>query len=252
MLAQADFSKTVLQIAHVAKPKTPLELKVDGVVNLVKVRVKELGIQEAAESLRLHVLDLRQSMFAFFAQNDLHSNQYLTNLSEYRTETIGGKYLNSLQEELAEVLEVHHHIFEAIAEKTGLKEFGQVSKAFPPSIEDLFLIPDVTPEVIQHWIEKSVDFEFSLILANLLMEGDLVLNRSKVKQVITFMDQTVSSYGGFIIFLKLWEPSYEEIDHSRLMMNMHIMAGVYSSKYRIKPGNKMTIEEMKAYLLTEA
>jgi hypothetical protein len=249
MLAQADFSKTVLRIAHVAKPKTPLELKVDAVINLVKVRAKELSIEEAAESLRLHVLDLRQSLFEFFAQNDLQSNQYLNNLSDYQAETIEGKHLQALREEVTEVLEVHHTIFASIAQKTGMKGFGQVSKEFPSNMEDLFLIKGISPEAIQRLLEKSIDFEFSIIVSNLLLQGDLVLNWSKVKQLITFMDRSISSYGGFLILFKLWEPTHSLEDSPRLIMNMRMLSSNYQFKYMPQTLKKMSIEEVKQLIL---
>ncbi|AEE53764.1 hypothetical protein [Haliscomenobacter hydrossis] len=250
MVATTYSTKRVLQIAHKAKDnaKTPLELKVEQVINLIKVRVRERSIEEAAESVRLHVLDLRQSMIEFFAQNDVKTTQYSEGLNSYKAGESKLDQYKTLKEEVDEVLTAQDKIFMAIAEKFGFEQFGQ---AVDESQNELASLQNSNPESLQRWIEKSIDVEFSLITADLIIDGELTLPKSKIKQLITFMDRAISSYGGFSILFKLWEPTYEEIDDSRLTMNMHIMAGVYSSKYNTGVKIRMTIEEMKAYLLSE-
>lgn len=226
MVAQADLSRTILRIAHVAKPKTPLELKVELVINLIKVRIKEMSVEEAAESMRLHVLDLRKSIIDYLSQNELTSIQYSEGLSKYVANESSGEY-SLLKESVNEVLAAQDKIFVAIADNIGFEQFGQDT-----STHTIELLNNYPVEAIQRWIDSSADLEFSLIVADLLMDGELSIGKTKTKHLIKFMDRTLCRYGGFTIFFKLWETDYEQ-DQSRLTTNMRILASKYSFDYNV-------------------
>ncbi|WP_421798504.1 hypothetical protein [Haliscomenobacter sp.] len=224
MLAQADFSKTVLRIAHVAKPKTPLELKVELVINLIKVRIKEMSIKDAAESLRLHVVDLRQSIMYFFDEEEVTAKQYSEGLNTYVDKAPLVRH-KALKESTNEVLIAHEKIFMAISKKIESEIVVQNmgNSAFE-------LLNNYPQDAIQRWINSSIDIEFSLIAADLLMDGELSLSRFKITELIKFMEQNICIYGAFTIFFKLWETDYEK-DQSRLTNNMRILASKYSFDY---------------------
>ena len=236
MLAQLNFSQTILQIAHKAKdrPMVAIEQSVERVVVLIKESLLLYSIEDAARNARGEILALREKLIDFLSKN------------EFKKATEGDQAtINRLHAKLAkvvaEVLSMNDKIFASIAEKAGFDQYGHL----PLSALQEYDLPKFSNVAIRVWIEKSIDFEFSLIVAALVINGELKMKREKVTELITFMDETICSYGAHTILFGLW-PGPEE-DRSRLAWNMELLSRTleidYNRGYRLdQDGNRKKLE----------
>lgn len=243
MLAQSNFSQAVLQIAHKAsdKPEAPLEKQVEHVLDLIKEKLPILAIEQTAHDVRKQVLALRKSFIDLFAQNEVSAQQHSNEVQAYVTETKKTKSNSVLANEVAEVLSAKDKILASITENAGFDQFGHL----PLAALQEFKLPKFSNEAIRIWVEKSIDLEFSLIAADLALSGDLKLKKDKITELITFMDETISSYGAHTMLLGLW--TRNEDDRSRLSWNMEILSRVlkldYNRGYRLdQDGKRVMIE----------
>ena len=238
MLAQPNFSQAVLQIAHKAddKPEAPLEKQVEQVLDLIKEKLPIFTIEQTAQGVRKQVLALRKNFIDLFAQNEVSAQQYSDEVQTYVSETKITRSNSVLAKEVVEVLSAKDKILASIAEKAGFDQFGHL----PLAALQEFKLPKFSNEAIRIWVEKSIDLEFSLITADLVLNGDFKMKRDKINELITFMDETISSYGAHTMILGLW--TRDENDRSRLSWNMELLSRIlkldYNRGYRLDQDGK--------------
>lgn len=230
MMAYHLIEQFTLSHAPQNRVKTKLDRKIDNLIDLIKLRIGQMDVADAAASVRDEVLDLRIQLFLNFA--DASTNDYAVAMNEYTAENIQMGQYSALAEEVAEVLMAHEKIFVSIIETMGIEKFSELIAFDQDKLEDKLPVLNYPIEAVKAWIEKSQDLEFALIAAQLVLSGELPLRKGKVKELITFMDRAISSYGGYSIFLKIWEPD-REVDQSRLTTNMKILASKYSFDYNL-------------------
>lgn len=239
MLAQPNFSQTILQIAHKAKdrPKVAIEQSIEQVIALIKENLHLYSIEDAAKNTRSEILALREKLIEFLAKNEFKK----ATEGDQVTQNTVNRLHTKLTKALEEALSVNDKIFASIAEKAGFDQFGHM----PLSALQEYDLPKFSNVAIRVWIEKSIDFEFALIVAALVISGELKMKRDKINELIYFMDETICSYGAHTILFGLW--SRPEEDRSRLYWNMEILSRIlkldYNRGYRLdQDGNRIKLE----------
>lgn len=235
------------QITHLSNippgvSKTRLDRKVDNLIDLIKLRIGSFSMDHLADSLREQVMDLR----VFIVKNfeEISTLEYASGLNEYITDNIHSTY-SELAETAAEVLLAQEKIFGAVEYTMGGETFGQIINYDLDEIKNRFPTFNRPFAAIRKWVDKSLDIELALLISQMVLNNEIQLKKGKLKELTSFMINTISSCGGHAIYLGIWEPDVN--DDSRITRNMEMLASIYgvdySRGYRInQEGQKIMIE----------
>jgi hypothetical protein len=88
---------------------------------------------------------------------------------------------------------------------------------------------------------KNCDVQFMMILSKLIINKSIQVSKKKLDQLINFIDQTMESYGAFLIFFDVWEPS-SSMKYDRMLALSDIYYIDYSRGYKLNgEGQKVAL-----------
>lgn len=215
-------------------PKTKLNQKIDNLLDLIKLRIASFSMNDLADSLRDQITDLRSFINKHFAETS--TTEATPEPSIQITEAMVRDYVELVQT-IAEVVEAYAKVVRS------LKNIGE--EYYNEMVEfDSSKNPD-SNAASRKLMDKLTDLELSLLISRLVLRQVIHPKKSKLKELMSFMINAVSSFGGHAIYLKFWKP--EEDDDSRMTQNMEMLASIYGVEYgrgyRLnKDGQKIMIE----------
>ncbi len=213
-----------------------LESKIEDIVMVIKNEIFNNQIEGVANSLIKPIFELRCSFIEWASKEKIEFSKYLEAVQEQIVKNIQYKSIPLLNDTVSDVLELSHTITTDICQSVNLSNFGQINELGSQSslsdkiVASLYLSPN--PAYSKKWIDESLKLEFSLILADLILTGEISLKPSRItKELIPFLKQTIIRYGAYAIFIKLWYP--QDDDEGNYLNSMRILAATIGMENKV-------------------
>lgn len=211
-------------------PQKSLEQKVDNLVDLITIRIKNKSVEEVANSLLEQVLELRFDFIEWLGDNDKDWAFYQKAINEQIAVNLYLSPYSNLAEAISKVLlacgKINAPIFEALPNSPSeLIENITTNKPTYDSFKFFASHPSPKIRCLKNWVDASLQLEIGLILADLILTGQVKLSEKRIEsELIEFLYRIVTRFGAYSIFTGFWTP--EEDDTSNMTNRMRILNGV--------------------------
>lgn len=227
----------------------PIKIAINDVISDITEGVKindKPSIKVQDSIFRLRILLLKYLM-----KHQEIINKLKTFIAE---EILIKKYLMSENEELArttsDCLSVYYEVFHGLT-PVYMNIDKEIEEIFPesekPSIRNYLLMLHTTHESSQliSLLLSSVNFDYSLILADLVFQKKVTISNEKVKNLEKLMKESITDYGASVATnLKIWEPDND--DERQLIRNIKIK--IAKSDIENNKGKRVTLDELKSFI----
>jgi len=214
-----SFSKIIISenIRKDGTSKAPMERDIDDLIDLIKIRLSDKTIVELADSVLETVFELRLKVVEWFAKNGGDINHYFEEINHLIAKNLNLANYSKLADTVANLLIVHEKIIAPIIEKSTLNGFGDISEIIEsdkPSyntIKLMSLLPSPQAIYLKRWIDASLHLDVALIIADLILIGQIKLSKKRIKdEIIPFLTNTITKYGAYAMFLGLWQAPQDD------------------------------------------
>ncbi len=229
-----------------------LREKVENLVDLIKIKTQTRGIEDASKSLQNELFEIRIECL-----NLLLEKPDLLVLYEKRIlEEITNKFYvtgvhKKLGQTIADALEIYFKIFSHFSEIISNKIPANSLKINEiPSLNGLknlhLLQPSKDVENYITWLEASLNFDYALIVSDLIFKNRIHIKQHQVQQLELLIKKSIVDFGSYSIVTNLWHPDLE--DESQLMRNIKIKAAIVE----IENGRTISIPSEALYQFISA
>ncbi len=121
------------------------------------------------------------------------------------------------------------------------------TKGNPPDytmLEWLALHPAPKIQSLKKWIDSSLDLEFGVIVADLILRKHIDFSQERIESLIQFLKTSLTKYGAYSMFTDFWQP--DEADDSPLVNRMKILYATIELDHKIY--HKTTSQELQELL----
>lgn len=210
-IALANLDKNIIS-------QNSIEQEIENLVDLIIVRSKDKSIEEVANSLLSNVLDLRFEVFDWLGQNDKSTTDYFDSLNKHISVNLQMAPYSELGKTISSVLLTYEKITSSIIKSLPSNSFkeilkgGQKVKLKYDAISFLLLHPSPQVKYIKNWIDSSLQLEIGLILTDLILTNQIDFPKRRIKkELIEFLNTTITRYGAYSIFTGYWSPDYSDL-----------------------------------------
>ena len=135
--------------------------------------------------------------------------------------------LKGLGQVVADCLEVYFKIFSRLSDIVSTNmETADISSSELPSLNGLKNLLALQPSIEKghyiKWIEASLNFDYSLIVADLVFENVLQLPHAEIVSLEFFIKKSITDFGAFSTLTNFWHPEVD--DEIQLIRNIKIKA----------------------------
>jgi len=218
-------------------PNSILESKIENIVGVIKNEIFNNPIEVVANSLIKPIFELRCSVIEWASKEKIEFSKYLEAVQEQIVKNIQYKSIPTLNKTLSDVFELSHIITNDICQSVNLSNFGQIGELGSESslsdkiVASLYSSPN--PAYSKKWVDESLKLEFALILADLILTGEIAFNSFRItNELIPFLKQTIIRYGAYAIFIKLWYPQDDD-DDGNYLNSMRILAATIAMENKV-------------------
>ncbi len=156
----------------------------------------------------------------------------------------------SLSGTVAECLDVYYKIFAEVSHvmEKGIKEatFTDTPELTFRALKSFFYnIPELS--FISKFLEASINFDYSLIVADLIINGKIRRTESEIEDLKKLMKNSITEYGAIMAsYFKFWVPNSE--DEEQLIRNIKIEI----AKMELEQGKGIRVSqnELKDFIST--
>lgn len=202
--------------------------KVENMVDLIKIKTQTRGIEHTSHSLQNDLFDIRIELVKFLFQQP----GLLKIFEKKILDEISNKYYLSgpnkkLGQAVADSLEVYFKMFSHLSNivSEGLAD-NLSSMNDIPSLNGLKYLLSLQPskdvENYILWIEASLNFDYALIVSDLVFANTLSLKSNEIDQLELFVKKSIVDFGSYSILTNFWHPDLE--DEIQLIRNIKIKA----------------------------
>lgn len=202
-------------------------------IDLVKVRIKETSIDEAANSLLPLLFKLRIFAIECLIEEGESFENLLDKFDEIAKENQSLTVNKKTGEASSDIIYYSSIINKDLFAKLDISSFDQLDKSeiTSPSYEAFNALKfHTSPKVrlIKDWMDASLKVDFGLILTDLILVKSVKLSDKKINQsLIPFLYNSLEVYGAHSIFTDYWTPSDEDRSDS-FINRMCILAATLS------------------------
>lgn len=228
------------------KADNALTEKVENLVDIIKSRIASKGISYTCISLREELWDLRWEVLSQQQSLDkIFTEIKNTAIAEI---SISAYTQDSLEIIKAKCLSLYTKILSPIqqAVSTELPVFStQDFIAGKNAYSSLKLVYSNAPapplETVIKWMESSLDFECSLVIASLVLSKDLIIESTAKNEIGKHLRDSIIHMAFYSAIMELWHP--EEEDEEQYIRNVKILLADYELTHQSLP--HMTIEDFR-------
>jgi hypothetical protein len=205
-----------------------LREKVENLVDLIKIKTQTRGLNHTSQSIQNELFDIRIELLNF-----LMEKPDILKLFEKRIlEEITNKYYitgvyKKLGQTVADALEIYFKIFSHLSNivsneiSTNSFKINEI-----PSLNGLKYLLSLQPskdvENYITWLEASLDFDYALIVSDLIFSNTIHLKQNQTQQLELFIRKSIVDFGSYSIVTNFWQPEVE--DELQLIRNIKIKA----------------------------
>ena len=151
--------------------KSSIENNIESLIDSIKIRVDEKGLNEVSEQLLTKIFDLRFEVLEWLSINKININDYFEKINNQIVQNRQLGIYSELSKTIANVLENHELIVVPMIKKMGFHNFNetlnniQEHKPNYDTIRMLSCYPQ--PQIIffKNWIDASLKLDFGLIVS---------------------------------------------------------------------------------------
>lgn len=202
------------------------------VKELISKIISALENKEEFENIYLKTRDLILTLkmnSSFNSETKEDWKLYILNLESHIKNHFDNNKNYNLNTELIEVYTEYYKIVKHISKEDENKI--TVSREYTvkeiQELIEMFIIKEQGK--IIPLLDKSLKFEFYLLIAAIINKGLIEIEKQFEKELISLIDSAFIDYAAFICILGLWEPKEE--DESRLSRNIKIASSIYSVEF---------------------
>lgn len=230
---------------------------IEDLVDLIVVRSTKKSIGSVFKGLKPKLWDARVAAIDFMTAQGLDTKKYFQYTNAMQAEKIQLSPYSRIAEKTAEVIDAYSDIalaffkslnevadgkdpFEMISEGREALDYDQISKIFGSH-------PAPEIRAVKKWIDASLQIDFSLIFADLVVAEEVKLTDKQISNtLLPFIDQAIVRYGAYSIYTKAWKP--DSADYRPLVNRMKIMASMFSMDGG--DGENLTIDSFEKMVLS--
>lgn len=227
--------------------KPVIEKDIEQIVDLITFRIAKQPIEEVAVKLRKDVFNLRYEVLHWLAEQQLTFQNYFQALKEFSHDKIESEAHSDLSLSLAQAFNYYRAIVAPIARQLEVNDMQTLVDIAPdhsPDYETLSLLSlHPSPEIryLKKWIDTTLDLDTGSLIAYLIFDQQIKLNRSKTDELTNFINDTITRMGAYAIFTETWQPNDE--DRNPVTTRMRILASTIAMDH--KQYTTTSLDELK-------
>jgi hypothetical protein len=209
-----------------------IELQIEDLVNIIKSQITQKKLEDLSKSLHEKMFALRTEAILYFAnEGNLKQILHIKFDEQLKNDKKNDK-LKLLKNILRQVLIQHNEIFSEYNLDSQTLKYASEKPHF--SAFDIFeLHHDVRVKFTKKCINYSLDFEFALVISDLVITNEINLTENQINDnLIPFLKQSITSFGAYSIFTGFWTP--KNMNENQIMINTKILASTLELEF----GNK--------------
>ncbi|MGB0930735.1 MAG: hypothetical protein ACPGVB_08165 [Chitinophagales bacterium] len=198
-------------------------------IDLMKIRIKHQTIEDVANSLLENIYDLRIEAVKLMMENGGMVKVLFEFINKQTAKKLQLAPYSKLAEAQSKILMAYEKIaapiLKNIAESLGEVSMLEELKENAPQYKTMKFYSHISPEMdyVKRCIDASLQFEFGLILSDLVLTEEIDLPLQRVKtELIDFLYDSITRFGAYSMLCNLWTPKYEDI--SNLTNRMKILS----------------------------
>lgn len=204
-----------------------LREKLENLIDLLKIRTKEKGIEHTAKTLQNELIEIRIELIKYLIENP----KMFDELQKIIIKEIAKKYnhqgsLKGLCLMMADVLDVNLKMLPELGNLIEKHSSDIINTAHNFSLEDLrnplIMPPSRESQIMLAWLESSLNIELGLVAGDLVISNEIQISDKEIKTLIRFLKQMVTNYGAYSILINFWKPEID--DEDILIRNIKIKA----------------------------
>ncbi len=226
-----------------------LQNNLEQLIVVLKHHVSKKGLEEAQVVIEDQLFSLRFDILEYLLKHP----DFLEKMENSIVDEIGAKYFSKgkykeLNRTVSDTLEVYLLMFGKMTEGIA----GNIS-ALSPVPENIkkeltlsmlrhayFLQPNPELKNVIEWFSASVKYDFYLIVAELLLSGELLLEEEEVYSLIRLLKKSIVDFGTYTVLSGIWVPMPE--DETQLIRNIKIKAAALS--LNMGQGNIVSVDTL--------
>lgn len=209
-----------------------IEHQIDDLIDIISFRLQSKSFDVVAESIYEKLFDLRFEIIQwYYLKNE--NKDFFNALQIKVNQEIASKLQLSPYSELAanvaSILDVYSQIISPIIDKADLTKFkgyilygNEDNKPVYHAFSMFQLHPSPIMRYLKKWIDASLNLEFGLLTAELVLTNAIEMSNDKIDDLIEFLNRSIIHYGAYSIFTDFWRPSDD--NNSTLINKMEILA----------------------------
>lgn len=212
--------------------KVSLRQDIKNLIDLIKIRINDQSIEEVANSLLKDVFNLRFIFIQWLAQDDGRVKYYQEALNVLIADRLQLSEYSDLAKEVVWGIETYEKIVSDLKEKKG--GVAEIAQEHRPSYEGMLMLlqhPSPRVQYLKHWVDASLSWEVGIILADLVLRGEVKMSKRRVKkELIPFLYDTIVRFGAYALYTEAWRPNEDE--RSPLINSMKILVAAIEMDHK--------------------
>ena len=217
------------------KSQFTVNQKVDDLIDLIKVRIADRTIEEISAEFREKIFALKFGVMKSVAAHESGISAYISSINQ----KIGRDMQSVPHRNLAAAISLFldEKIFAGSKGKFNMDNLGLILKNANDNaphysmLEWLALHPAPKIQSLKKWVDSSLDLEFGLIVADLILSKHIDFPQNRIDSLIQFLKTSTTKYGAYSMFTDFWQP--DETDDSPLVNRMKILCATIEMDHKI-------------------
>ena len=207
---------------------TSLETKMENLIDLIKIRIKDNSIDSVAAGLLVNVFDVRNE-FVHWINTNASVESYLAKMNEVVSQEVQKASFSLLDNKKAQYLLLFNDIINNIVNNVDYEKRGNIDVPLDyDTVNQLKYFPSPQLKYFSELMNASLEFDFALILSGLVMDQKVSLSKTRIKEeLIPFLRSGLVKFAANATHLGLWEPDKD--DYSPLINRIKIYVSMIES-----------------------
>jgi len=200
-----------------------LETQMQNLIDLIKIRIKDNPIESVAPGLLVNVLEVRNEFIQWIYTNSSFDD-YLIKMNQVVALEVQKSPFSLLDKKKSEYLLLFSEITTNLLNNIDHEITDNIDVSLDyNTINKLKSFPSPDLKYLSELINASLEFDFALILSDLVMDKKVSLSKTRIKEeLIPFLRAGVVKFAANSVQLGLWMP--DEDDYSSLINRVMIVA----------------------------
>lgn len=215
------------QKEHSFEAGSPLDQEIDDLVDVIKVRLREMTVEEVFQTLPDKIFHLRFMVLERLAKDQKEASAYFEKINNEIARTLQLRTFSELAQIRVLILEFQNKMLGPVFEKHGFTSFGEALPAIEklrPNYEYVRKLenhPSPYLRAYHKWVNSSLQVEFGMILSDLLLTNQIKFSSDRLNKELTFfLREALIAQGAYAMFLEFWQPDESDFKLDTPMGNI--------------------------------